>query len=313
MSQLILNFFKNPGTFGLELKPVGHCNYEDHIEMKGKKAREMLQLSYSRKKDLPLYVKKLKQILRNVNSINKIENTAPMSFCWSIDKNQFLSTSLFFEYYMATLCNALQQLQQAMKQEKGNKQLYKDSKTGLIHLLGMFDEWKTQLLILPRVPYVVTPMFIKSMLCLAHGCHTLHISHTLSGKSATVGFHTAMQSFGEVWPRYPYGVVAFHQYLVSRVLLYNSLSETQECPNKKITCLKEIESLLPYIKFQECYLNQEVLEMMKTIEKENASKIDSLENTHYAVPETLNDISLPQGYKLIICDKTGQFGCKCKE
>ena len=47
--------------------------------------------------------------------------------------------------------------------------------------------------------------------------------------------------------------------------------------------------------------------------KENASKIDSLENTHYAVPETLNDISLPQGYKLIVCDKTGQFGCKCKE
>ena len=313
MSQLILNFFKQPGTFGLEVKPVGHCNYEDHIEYKGKKPRELLQLSNARKKNLPSYTKKMKQMLRDVTAITKIENTAPMSFCWSIDKKQFLSTSLFFEYYMATLSCALQNLGEAMRKEKGTKQLYKDAKASLIHLLGMFDEWKTQHLILPDVPYVVTPMFIRSMLCLAHGCHSLHISHAFTGKAAVVGFYTAMQSFGEVWPRYPYGNMAFHQYLVSRVLLYDSLAKTLEDSNKKITCLKEVEALLPYIKFQECYLSQEILELMKTIENDNAGNIHDLENTHYAVAETLNDIELPQGYKLAVCRKTGLFGCKCKE
>lgn len=313
MSQLILNFFQKKDSFGLKMSPVGHCNYEDHIEVDGKKAYDLLCLSNYRKKDLAKYQGLLKKMLRDVSSIHKITDTKPMTFCWHIGKQQYLSTSLFFEYYMATMANAIENLRRALHQETGNIKLYKEVKSNLTHLLGMFGEWKTQLMILPTVPSVVTPLFIKSLLCFTHGCHTLHVSSKLSGKGSAVAFATAMQSFGEVWPRHEYGNIALHQYLVSRVLLYNELYEATENASKKLTCLREVQKLLPYIKFQECYLSQSVLDKMKTIENENNGKIDDLINTHYAVEETLNDVPIPQTYKLSICKKTGQFGCKCKE
>jgi hypothetical protein len=211
------------------------------------------------------------------------------------------------------MSNVLRKVQRAISTEKGCEKMYKDAKSNLIHLLGMFNEWKTQTLILPETPYVVSPLFIKSMLCFIHGCHTLKVSEKMEGKAATVAYTTAMQSFGEVWPRHPYGNIAMHHYLVSRVLLYNEIHNSLEEASDKLTCLKEIERLLPYIKFQECFLTNNVLDLMKDIEKGNINRVDDLVNTHYAVEKSLNDITIPQGYKLTVCHKTGNFGCKCKE
>ena len=312
MSQLILNFFKKNEEIGLTLQPVGHCNYEDHIEVKGKKAYDLLVLSNDRKKNLNTYCKSIKSLLRNHQDIKPIENTKPMTFCWSLGNHQFLSTSLFYEYYMATMANTLSKLKIAMDSDGENNEIYKECKEQLMHLSGMFNEWKTQKLILPHVPYVVTPLFIKSMLCFIHGCHTLQVAHKVKDNNKPFAYATAMKSFGEVWPRHAYGEIATQQYLVSRILLYNELMKSEGDSGAKLTCAQEVNKLLPHTQIQKCFLNKPSLEQFDKLEQSIENTIADLINTDYAVAKSINDIQIPKTPKLIICPNTQQFGCKCK-
>lgn len=313
MSQLILNFFKKSESIGLALKAVGTCNYEDHIEVKGKKAYDLLLLSNQRTKDLRSYTKGLKALLREHRKIQRMPDTLPMLFGWSLDGVEYKSTSLFFEYYMASLADALAQVQEGLEAEGEKNHLFKTAKTQMVHLLGMFDEWKTQTLILPQVPYLATPMFLNSMLCFVNGCLTLGVINKLEDSSVATGYATAMNSFAEVWPRHAYGKIALQHFLVSRALLYDKLASNCEDPNEKLACLTEVSNLLGYINYKDSYLKKSIRDKMDDIENSCNDTINDLVNTHYAIAKDINDIAVPRSYKLRVCKSTGNFGCKCKE
>ena len=311
MSQLILNFFNKSEPFGLSMQPIGHCNYEDHITVEGKKAYDLLLLSNYRKKNFEKYKKGLTELLRNHGKITRLESTAPLTFGWQLGSQQFVNTSLFFEYYMASLNTAFQLIQQSLESHDKNK--IKEAKEIVLHLHGMFDEWKTQSLILPHVPYVVSLRFLNSLLCFVNGNHTLVVSPKLKDNSLSLAYTTALNSFGAVWPRHPYGSIALQHYLVSRVLLFDSLCLLEEDAGKKLTCANEISKLLNLVRYEKCFLPETILNKVHEIEKNNDTRIDDLVNTDYAVEKSLNDIVLPKTYKLKVCKRKGGFGCKCVE
>ncbi len=314
MSQLILNFFHKDDGLKLSVVPSGHCNYEDHIEVKGKRAYDLLVLSNNRKKNLNKYCKQLKTLLRNHLDIVRLDDTTPMSFCWIVNGVRYLSTSLFFEYYMSNLSNSLSLIKLALESSEVDNNLFNEAKDTLIHLRGMFDEWKTQLLIMPHTPHVVSNNYLQSLLCFTHGCHTLQVSHKLTGKAKGIGFRTAMDAFGKVWPRNEHGETALNHYLVSRALLYHQVYEDESRePSEKLTALLETQKCLSFVRYQKCFLNKKLLDNINNIEKDVQSDINTLTNTYYAVETGLENVKIPESYNLIVCKKTQQFGCKCKE
>ena len=314
MSQLILNFFHKDDGLQLSVVPAGHCNYEDHIEVKGKKAYDLLVLSNNRKKNLPEYAKQLKTLLRNHFNIVRIENTAPMSFCWVINGVQYLSTSLFFEYYMSNLSNCLLEIKKLLESNEVNNDLFNRTKETLIHLRGMFDEWKTQLFIMPHTPHNVSLEYLHSLLCFTHGCHTLQVSQKLESKAKGISLRTAMDAFGKVWPRNEHGDIAMNHYLVSRALLYHHVYEDDSRePSEKLTAIVEAQKCFALVRYQKCFLQKKLLNDINNIEKNLQPNIDTLTNTYYAVATGLENVKIPESYNLIVCKKTQQFGCKCKE
>jgi hypothetical protein len=313
MSQLILNFFRKDDSLKLSVTATGHCNYEDHIEVDGKRAYELLVLSNNRKKNLNKYCSGLKTLLRNHSDIVRLEDSQPMTFCWRVNDVTYLSTSLFFEYYMSNLSNCLSKIKDALQSDLDSTP-YKEAKETLIHLRGMFDEWNTQLLILPHTPHVVSLDFLQSLLCFTHGCHTLQVTPKLKDKSYGVALRTAMDSFGRVWPRHEYGEVAMHHYLVSRALLYGYVhdDESREA-SEKLTALLEAQKCLSSTRFQKCFLTKKILDKVNDLEHKLVDDIDVLKNTYYAEETGLENVKIPESYNLIVCKKTQQFGCKCKE
>lgn len=314
MSQLILNFFQKDDGLKLFVTPTGYCNYEDHIEVEGKKAYELLVLSNDRKKNLDKYCKNLKTLLRNHSNIVRQKDAKPMSFCWTVNNVTYLSTSLFFEYYMSNLSNSLSKIKTALESSEFNNDLFNEAKNTLIHLRGMFDDWRTQLLIMPHTPHVVSPDFLQSLLCFTHGCQTLQVSHKLSGKARGIAFRTAMDAFGKVWPRNEHGETAMHHYLVSRAMLYHHVFKDEKTePSQKLTALLETQKCLGLVRFPKCFLKKELLDDLSGIQQEMDAEIDVLTNTYYAVETGLENVGIPESYNLIVCKKTQQFGCKCKE
>ena len=65
-------FFKKNDEIGLTLQPVGHCNYEDHIEVKGKKAYDLLVLSNNRK-NLNTYCKGISLFYETIKIFNLLK------------------------------------------------------------------------------------------------------------------------------------------------------------------------------------------------------------------------------------------------
>jgi len=314
MSQLILNFFSKDDGLKLSVVPAGQCNYEDHIEVNGRKAYDLLVLSNDRNKNLNKYCKQIKTLLRNHSEIVRLKDSQPMSFCWCVNGVRYLSTSLFFEYYMSNLSNSLSQIKIALESSEVDNNLFNDAKDTLIHLRGMFDEWKTQLLIMPATPHVVSNEYIQSLLCFTHGCHTLQISHKLQGKTRGLGLRAAMDAFGNVWPRNEHGETAMNHYLISRAMLYHHVYQDEKRePSEKLTALMETKKCLSLVRYSKCYLNQKIIDNINGIQEEIDSDIDALTNTYYAVATGLENVKIPDSYNLIVCKKTQQFGCKCKE
>ena len=122
-----------------------------------------------------------------------------------------------------------------------------------------------------------------------------------------------MKAFGEVWPRHAYGEIATQQYIVSRIFLYNELMKSEDDSGAKLTCAQEVNKLLPHRANSKMFLNKPSLELFDKLEKNNENTITDLINTDYAVAKNINDIQIPQTPKLVVCPKTQQFGCKCKE
>ena len=280
MSQLILNFFRKDDSLKLSVTATGHCNYEDHIEVDGKRAYELLVLSNNRKKNLNKYCSGLKTLLRNHSDIVRLEDSQPMTFCWRVNDVTYLSTSLFFEYYMSNLSNCLSKIKDALQSDLDSTP-YKEAKETLIHLRGMFDEWNTQLLILPHTPHVVSLDFLQSLLCFTHGCHTLQVTPKLKDKSYGVALRTTMDSFGRVWPQHEYGEAPAPLLGQPRLALRLRARRRISRGFGKVDCLLEPKVPVEHA-FQKCFLTKKILDKVNDLEHKLMDDIDVLKNTYYA-------------------------------
>ncbi len=322
---VLLSFSKlmqkaDPHLFKIE--PSGVSNFEDSIRSENTTAYTFLNMSNHRMKLLneydtyfATYNNDLKQLLKQHKLVSYIDKSKPLVFEWKINNQTFQSTSLFFEYYMLHLMDATKQISQTMtNQTKDINNTLKDVKNNLLGLLRIFPEWKTQPFIMPNVPYVVTEQFVKQLIYFCHATQAMYLSCKKDAVVNTVALATAAHYYDKIWFRAPvYGNIAFNHLTLCKSLLHYELGQktkADENAEKKYKLLQEAKSLHELVSTKNCFLTEPLNSMDVSELVEN--DIKNLETVYYTTGEyDINDLQSPKVVTLKVCQKTGNFGCKC--
>ena len=125
MSYLKLNQLLKADQHTFEICPHGTCVYEDYLRSEKIDAYAMLNMSNQREnllsaydENIDIYIESLRELLQNHKSLNYVVENQPLTFTWLIDGQEFTSTSLFFEYYMANLMRVVNDIGSAMTRKK---------------------------------------------------------------------------------------------------------------------------------------------------------------------------------------------------
>ena len=322
---VLLSFSKlmqkaDPHLFKVE--PSGLSNFEDSIRSDTITAYELLNISNNRSKLLNdydryfcRYKKNLQTLLQNHKSLSYIDQSTPLVFEWKINDAPFKSTSLFFEYYMLQLMDATQKISKTITNHtKDSNNTFKLVKNNLLGLLKIFPEWKTQQYIQPSVPFVVTEKFVKQLIYFCHATQALYLSHKKDTPVNTVALATASHYYDKVWFRAPiYGNIAFNHLALSKALLHFELGQKVNADSdaeKKYKLLQEAKQLYELVSIKNCFLTDTLndIQISELVETD----LKHLESVYYTTGEyDINELKTPKVVPLKVCQKTGNFGCKC--
>lgn len=325
MSYLKLNqLLKKADQHTFEICPHGTCVYEDYLRSEKIDAYAMLNMSNQREnllsaydENIDIYIESLRELLQNHKSLNYVVENQPLTFTWLIDGQEFTSTSLFFEYYMANLMRVVNDIGSAMTRKKNTANaIFKQTKDDIIHLAKILPNWKTTHFIQPQPTYVTTAEFLKQLLYFCHATQAMYMAYKDDQSLRTiVALHSASTFYGKMWFRMPvYGTIAQNHYLLSKALCYHEIAKGIEVeePEKKYALLREVKDLYNLVAFKNCYVQESMKENQKLVE-DNDVEIRTLEQVYYVTGSfNIQDIKQPKFLPLKVCQRKNILGCKCK-
>jgi len=267
--------------------------FEDALESNSFSIYELLQLSSLREKeDLEDHKEYHSQIVKLMKSnLKPVEDASQLTFAWTVDDEEYHSTSLLFELYFTTLSLA-HKLFDSKENYKSAVHLFKQCR-------DILPLWKTADLVYPNCPYVCTKEYLKNMLYLTNGSMLLKMES--KGKQEAVRLSSAMKCTGNVAYHIPtFSDIALNHYLVARALLFHHLAlkdldniEQGEKANQSYTCANEALELCRLVDRSKCHMDTALNNRLNTLLNDTTDHIYSLQQVYYAVPAPLESITLP--------------------
>ena len=275
------------------IHPSSVVCFEDALESNSFSIYKLLQLSALREKEgLEDHKDYHSQIVKLMTSdLKAVKDASQLTFAWTVDNEEYQSTSLMFELYFTTLSLA-QKMFNSQENYKSAVHLFKQCR-------DILSAWKTADLVYPNCPYVCTNEYLTNMLYLTNGSMLLKMKST--GKQEAVRLSSAMKCTGKVAYHLPtYSDIALNHYLVSRALLFQHLAlkdleniEQGEKANKSYTCANEALELCRLVDRSKVHMDTALNTRLNTLLNEATDHIYSLQQVYYAVPAPLESIVLP--------------------
>ena len=278
-------------TNGFNIYPSSFVCFEDALKSDKLSIYNLLHLSSLRDRDTlqdrAEYHRRLVELMDS--KLERVEDSSPVGFVWTVDNQDYDSTSLMFELYFTTL---------SLAQKLFETQ---DNYDASIHLLkqcrAMLLAWKTSELVYPSCPYVCTDEYVKNLLYVVNGSKLLK----MRGKQEAVALSSAMKCSGNVSYHIPYfSDIALNHYLVARALLFQHLAlknkenlEQGDMANQSYTSAKEALEICKLVDRSKCHMDTVLDSALNKLLEEMPEHITSMQQVYYAVDTPLNSITIP--------------------
>jgi len=305
-----------------QVHPTSTCIYEDYLRSKDIDAYTFLNMSNEREnlnhayeENIDIYIESLQDVLKKHKTLTYVNTQKPLSFAWNILGQEYTSTSLFFEYYMAHLMRVVTDIKNAITKKQNNAiLLFKQTKKDILHMLKILPSWKTTKYVQPHPPIVANKEFLKQLLYFCHATQGMY-SAFKSNRPHTA-LNTACTYYGKMWFRMPvFGIIAQNHYLLCKSTLYNGMAAKVEVEDseKKYLLLQKTKEYYNLVAFKHCHTLDAMKENHEMIEN-NEAEIRTLEQVYYVTGSyDTNSLEKLPVIELKICPKTSNFGCKCSK
>ena len=236
-----------------QVNPTSTCIYEDYLRSKDVDAYTFLNMSNEREnlnvaydENIDIYIESLQDVLKKHKSITYVNQQKPLVFTWNVLGNEYSSTSLFFEYYMANLMRVLNDISMAITKKKSNAiKMFKQTKQDILHMLKILPSWRTIKYVQPSPSIVTNKEFLKQLLYFCHATQGMYSAY--KSNRPHVALNTACNYYGKMWFRMPvYGIIAQNHYLLCKSMMYNGMATQVEVEDaeKKIFIIAENKRVL---------------------------------------------------------------------